>query len=355
MRLASSPVPWVGRASWGGHAFEVGAGEMVAWAVTESVRRWWPRRRLSRVAAVVGLSAFFGGAAFWAGQTQGGVLAGVASVAAAGAALLVDRRIQAADRLGQARHARGEVLRSLRPPPLSQETDGVLALLEATRSPTRFWSRKPEQEQIQRWLAQPEGHPVLIVGGPAGIGKTRLALQCAEQLAEGWAAGWLAPDTGAHALQMVKACPDRTLVLVDDADLRPDAAAFLESLAEHNESPVVRTILLARNVEGLRAALSTALTDRSRWVGQDGPALLLPALGEASDYRRWFEQAVRSFAAARQVPVPELETTGQGWEDPHLSPLELQMRALSAVLTPGRAGAGGPIRDGRRSPRWHAC
>jgi hypothetical protein len=147
-------------------------GEIVVRAVIESIQGWWPRRRLSRVAAVVGLGMLFAGAAFWAGQTQGGLLAGIASVAAATAVLLVDRRIQAADRLAQARQARGEVLRSLRPPLLGPGGDGVLTLLEATRSPTRFWSRKSEQVQIQRWLEQPDGHPVFIVWvGQRGLAK----------------------------------------------------------------------------------------------------------------------------------------------------------------------------------------
>lgn len=61
-----------------------------------------------------------------------------------------------------------------------------------------------------------------MLDGPAGCGKTRLALHMGQQLQPEWMVGWLKEGTGA--------------ALVDDADTRPDLGALLAALPAAGDS-----------------------------------------------------------------------------------------------------------------------
>ena len=191
-----------------------------------------------------------------------------------------------------------------------------------------------------------------MVSGPAGVGKSRLALEFASRLPQGWAAGWLHAGTGDIAVDAVRACGDPAVMLVDDADGRADLVPLLESLAEQHENPVTRVVLVTRSAVGLRAALMSQLKERHAWVASGAVQLELDLEGGHDDQIRWFGEAVSAFAAALEVPVPALpERFPQGQAGAVQPFVVLQAQALLAVL-----GADGDHRDPRELPfgaaRW---
>ena len=203
-----------------------------------------------------------------------------------------------------------------------------------------FRGRTRELRQLADWLADDRACPVLMVSGPAGVGKSRLALEFASRLPQGWAAGWLHAGTGDIAVGAVRACGDPAIMLVDDADGRADLVALLESLAEQHENPVTRVVLVTRSAVGLRAALMSQLTERHAWVASGAPQLELDLEGGHDDQIRWFGEAVNAFAAALKGPVPALpERFPQGQGGAVQPFVVLQAQALLAVLG---AGAGSP-------------
>ena len=145
-----------------------------------------------------------------------------------------------------------------------------------------------------------------MVSGPAGVGKSRLALEFASRLPPGWAAGWLHAGAGAAAVDAVRACGDPAVIVVDDADGRADLVTLLEALAERHEDPAVRVVLVTRSAPGLRAALMGQLEERHGWIASGAAELDLGTEGGQDDQIRWFGEAVSAFAATLNVPVPVL-------------------------------------------------
>ena len=193
-----------------------------------------------------------------------------------------------------------------------------------------FRGRGGELRRLADWRADESVNPVLMICGPAGVGKTRLALRFASSLPEQWATGWLRAGTGAMAAGAVRACGDPAMILVDDADGRADLAQFLGVLAEGYTSPVTRVILLARSAAGLAASLASQLDDRHEWIVSRAPVVELEPEGGPEDRERWFEEAVAAFAAKQEAAVPALSPAGRMDADEPM--LVLQAQALLAVL-----------------------
>jgi hypothetical protein len=100
---------------------------------------------------------------------------------------------------------------------------------------------------------------------------------------------------GPDAAPAVQACGDLAVILVDDADSRPDVVALLEQLAACRDGSPVRVILIART-SGLPRRLASAIQARLR------PAIaaaleVSPIDMESRDDRaRWYAEAVRAYA-----------------------------------------------------------
>nr|WP_282916597.1 hypothetical protein [Saccharothrix syringae] len=241
------------------------------------------------------------------------------------------------------REARDELLGVLRPPPPASPVpegspvrpDGrvpgvgaVVGWLTAPFTPTPLWGRSTVRGDLLAWCVapDPQGDVVRVVTGPAGVGKSRLALAVAEALPAGWVAGRLVGD-GAGVVERTAAAGDPTLVIVDDADRV--AASALETLITGavRHPDLLRVLLLARTDAALRL-----LSDEVR--PRVARAEVLAPVGEASDRQRWFAEAVRAYARAWRVPAPDLPDRPVGADGD--TPLVLHARALLAVL--GRSG-----------------
>jgi tetratricopeptide (TPR) repeat protein len=251
-----------------------------------------------------------------------------------------------------------------------ERDSSILGVLLPTRQDApRFQGRTADLAWLEKWRDEPGAHPVMIVTGPAGVGKTRLVTQFASASPAPWVAGWLRPGCGASAVAAVRACDQPALILVDDADSRPDLGALLDDLAGDLSGPPVRVILITRTTESLLQTIRR-LQESHRWILAPDKVPVRPAgpFGSKDDYARWFGEAVKAYAAARHTPPPDLPaTTSRGIAGTVDEPiLALHAQALLAVLDserrrPQRRGAQGmPFDDvaaalfAHEQRRWQA-
>ncbi|MEJ2858660.1 MULTISPECIES: tetratricopeptide repeat protein [unclassified Saccharothrix] len=250
-------------------------------------------------------------------------------VVAAALAVLVATQValstwQAAQDRADARTARDALLGPLRPTPPEADGGGraVAHWLTAPFSPTPLWGRGGVHARLLDWCVRRGPGVVRVVTGPAGVGKSRLALAVAESLPPGWAAGRL-QGAGDGLVERIVAAGDPTLVVVDDADRVP--AGTLETLVgtATRHPDLVRVLLLSRTAEALPDLPEALLPELRR-----GEALA--PVGEAGDRQRWYAQAVRAYATALRVAPPDVPDRPVGSDDD--TPLVLHARALLAVL-----------------------
>ena len=301
----------------------------------------WRRRsvplRLVFVAALTLAGVGAGVAAAFAASSNG-LIRAVAGAAGGVAGLIAATWIDLArGRKEAAEAAEEERARVLDPVVSSTVPDssvfGVLLPTRPTAAP--FRGRTSDLAWLAAWCDQPGRHPVAIVAGAAGVGKTRLVTQFALRRPEPWAAGWLHPGCGTAAVAAVRACGDPALIMVDDAESSPDVSALLNDLAGHPGALPVRVVLISRTVSAVRQ-VADRLTEPNRWIlaSDNTPVLQVGPFGSIEDRARWFSEAVRAYAAARHTPPPDLPmlTSAEVGSAPDEPLLTLHAQALLAVL-----------------------
>ncbi|GAA4976442.1 hypothetical protein GCM10023334_102880 [Nonomuraea thailandensis] len=184
----------------------------------------------------------------------------------------------------------------------------VFELLLPQWCPTPFWGRRAEGARWRAWCQEEVTSGLMVVDGPGGCGKTRLALQAArEAAADGWVTGWLREGMAVALVCAAAAVTSprvRVLALVDDADTRTDLAGLLGALAEYRGCARLRVVLITRHGAELGQALQGRLAERHALLMKSAPVMSLRPLGEISDLIRWYGEAVRAFASARATLAP---------------------------------------------------
>lgn len=196
-------------------------------------------------------------------------------------------------------------------------------LLRVTERTARFRSGEAELDRLTEWCTGTGARTRLVVG-PAGSGKTRLALEMAERLGEkgGWHVAFPALGAG------IPAGDGPLLVVLDEAETRQEQVTRI--LAEASARPAAeptRVLLLARTQEGWWDELSDEPDDRTDLTVPDD-----------SDHERAVRDAAHDYAAALSAlghpcPAPQELIPVES-----RLPGELQTEVLAEMLgQPGRA------------------
>ncbi|MFF8769123.1 tetratricopeptide repeat protein, partial [Kitasatospora sp. NPDC015120] len=121
------------------------------------------------------------------------------------------------------------------------------ALLEAGRQTVPFHGREELLAELEAWCGR-GGFGALLLHGPGGQGKTRLAHHLGQQLTgQGWTVLW--PRAGARPEQLLelRRAARPLLVVLDYAETRPEQlGALVDAAAEHPGTSPFKLLLLAR-------------------------------------------------------------------------------------------------------------
>jgi NAD(P)-dependent dehydrogenase (short-subunit alcohol dehydrogenase family) len=264
------------------------------------------------------LSVASGAVGFWIG---GGLGAGLGIAAGGLTPLLIER----ATRKQRASQSAKEVEKPSR-------AFGPSHLLEPGLGVVPFTGRRAELELLEQWCDAP-GSLVRLVTGAGGSGKTRLALELCERMAErGWQCVTVAEGAEDDVVQRERAARPRArlLLITDYAETRTELEELLNAALQ--DEGLVRLLLLARHAGdwwqrlgagtgAVRDLVTTVSQEQMQLAGDLDPGL------SAEDLVR---QAIPFFAARLSIPAPETDrvhvTTGEA------QVLDLHAAALVAVL-----------------------
>jgi tetratricopeptide (TPR) repeat protein len=224
--------------------------------------------------------------------------------------------------------------------PAQEDPRGVLDWLDPEVEAVRFnLSRSREMRQLIRGVPAGETAEatVWVVEGDAGVGKTRLLIEtCAQLEQQGWQCGWIRPGRGAELGDLDVPGGGRALLVLDDAETRTDLPEVLTALASRDDT-AIRLVLVARQFGGWWAGVTARLESHVlRTLGRPGRLVLHPGGADPHGRQQLFGQAVKAFAAAWDVPAPDLKL---GSSPRRLSLLDVHAVAAIAV----HAGLADPV------------
>lgn len=147
-----------------------------------------------------GVAAAFAASPSWLWRAVGAAV-GAAPGLAAG--IWVDKSYQRREARATALRARNDVLDELVTDPYIKESVFDILLATSTKA-VPFRGRRTELAWLDWWWDDPKQPAVVVVTGPAGLGKTRLVTQFAQGRPAPWATGWLAGGRGADAVAVVR-------------------------------------------------------------------------------------------------------------------------------------------------------
>jgi hypothetical protein len=122
-------------------------------------------------------------------------------------------------------------------------------LLDPKRALVRFIGREDELAGLLAWCEDASGGQLRLLTGAGGTGKTRLAVELAERLAEReWETRWIPEGHGTDAIAALPALPrERTLLVVDNADACAGLGRLLAKLTDNPTATGIRVLLVARS------------------------------------------------------------------------------------------------------------
>ncbi|WP_435113705.1 tetratricopeptide repeat protein [Nocardiopsis synnemataformans] len=239
------------------------------------------------------------------------------------------------------------------------------SLLEAHRRVVSFHGREELMDALTAWCKQPGELSAVVVHGPGGQGKSRLAHELTHHLdhttqGQRWATLWLTDTTDPSHLKALARVEVPLLVVVDYAEARTRQLTDLLRVCERESgSTPIRLLLLTRTVgewwEQVNTDTGHLLTDISEHT------IALPPLAPARvdrehEYRTALHQLANALPKADTPVTVDWTTTAADLATPELSApewdtvLSVHMRALADLLDAtqpppraARAGRSGPV------------
>ena len=299
--------------------------------------RWW-------TPLAEGVALALGGAAATAFLTHGSSLAvagvaGVSWVMGTGASMAAnahaERRAAAQVRANAAerRDACAVVLPVMRGHP--EPRPSWLLLPDHEVGP--FRGRRNELDRLLAWSESgSDGATVMVVKGAAGVGKTRLLIQFAHDVAGERVVVRVRPGKEEALIEALLALGDAAVVVVDLKEPRAGLAALL--LAADRTKGRVKVVVECRSDGWLRSPqLALDETDR-QLTDRSAPLEVLP-IGGVEDLQRWLEEGTGASARLLEIPLPDRPPRSM---TAGTSMLVVQAYGVAEVLNAGRAQATGP-------------
>lgn len=208
-------------------------------------------------------------------------------------------------------------------------------LLVAAYGVVPFRGRAAEKESLLSWCQSTPPAGVVLLTGPGGSGKTRLAAEiCQARKSSGWVAGFLKDSgTDIHALLETE---HPVLVAVDYAETRVEQVVdLLERLGSTRSPKPWRVLLVSRGTGDWWPQMATSTHDPATGslLAGAGHYTLGPIETSEEGQRIALTEAMRRFAtvlglsAAEGLQIPDVDRAGFD------RPLYIHMAALSAVCS----------------------
>ncbi len=225
------------------------------------------------------------------------------------------------------------------------------ALLRAEYEVVPFAYRGPELDQLRDWANSQLSVSTLLVTGPGGQGKTRLARQlCAELREQGWVTGILARDVSPETLRRVCQLGVRMLLVIDYAEGRTDQAiAAVKAFASRPDQASARLLLLSRSAGEWQQKLHDADDDAAAAVLANGTELRLPPLVSSADRAAEFTRALNAFARRRNASTAAVAVPSDLDHPRYDNTLDIHASALASLLDQLEPDGRGPA---WRDPVW---
>ncbi|WP_370013100.1 tetratricopeptide repeat protein [Nocardiopsis sp. LDBS0036] len=231
--------------------------------------------------------------------------------------------------------------------PRTHRRPSPASLLEAHRRVVDFHDREPVMDNLSAWCRGEEELSAVVVHGPGGQGKTRLAHELTARLTDPdtdgrrWATLWLRGETTAEELAPVKDSTVPLLVVMDYAETRTRQLVHLLRLCDRppGHAPV-RLLLLVRTLGDWWEQVNT---DTGHLLADITQQLPLPPLAHrpterAREYRIALHHLADALTTANTQRPADWAQVVSGLADPDLSGpewdtvLSVHMRALADLL-----------------------
>jgi tetratricopeptide (TPR) repeat protein len=206
-------------------------------------------------------------------------------------------------------------------------------LLDPRREVVGFAGRNAELSALVAWCNDDHASRLRLVTGPGGVGKTRLAVELAQQMgASGWRCERITDGKEAEAISALRAATSgHALLVVDYAETRTGLGQMLSDLAG-DQGAGLRVLLLARSAGDWWDQLGVG--DPQVWTmtqaAKSAELPLSPAIADQLSDADVIELAVHDFARELALPERAVEITQSGTGRRRV--LDLHAAALVAVL-----------------------
>jgi len=198
------------------------------------------------------------------------------------------------------------------------ETFTPSMLLRPEYAVVPFSGRQAEVADLTNWTTDGPMLSARLITGPAGQGKTRLALRLCELMrSRGWLAGTVSEEVGAEVITRFAGIQAPLLLVVDYAEARAEGLLDLaKAIIRRSADAPVRMLLLARSAGEWLRGLHEHPDDRvaGLFLGTTEQCLL-PLARRVADRHAEFVRALHAMAyrlnrtADDVEPPPDIDTT----------------------------------------------